>query len=144
MRRTPFKGKTWVRKPQNAHRKKKPLSLRKVLDKLFSLFIRQRGASSEGLQSCYTCGLVKHWKQLQCGHFVPRQYLAVRYDETNCQPQCYACNILYNGQPSAFAIRLEKDYGVGTVARLEARRLEITKDFPYEEKITHYNSLISS
>ena len=137
-----MKRTIWLKKPQKGPKKKKPLTLRKVLDKLFSLFIRQRGANHEGMTSCYTCGLRRHWKELQCGHFVPRQYLAVRYDETNCQPQCYACNMLYNGQPSAFAIRLEKDYGVGTVARLEARRQEITKDFPYENLIEHYKPLV--
>jgi len=50
---------------------------------------------------------------MQCGHFVPRQYLAVRYDEANCHTQCYACNMLFNGQPSRFAMNLERDFERG-------------------------------
>lgn len=117
-------------------------SLKKDLDKIFSLFIRQREADLYGFTSCYTCGLRKHYKELQCGHFVPRQYLATRYDEVNCKVQCYACNMLYNGQPSAFALRFEQDFGTGTVARLEGLRKMITKDFPYAEKIAYYKLLV--
>lgn len=116
--------------------------LKKDLDKVFSQFIRQREADKQGMTSCYTCGLRRHWKELQNGHFVPRQYLATRYDEVNCQPQCYACNMLYNGQPSAFAIRLNKDFGSGTVRRLEALRTKITKDYPYYAQIEYYKSLV--
>lgn len=52
--------------------------------------------------------------------------------------------MLYNGQPSAYAARLERDYGVGTVENLEARRREITKLTPYdyEKRINHYKELI--
>jgi hypothetical protein len=117
-------------------------TLRKKLDKLFSLFVRQRNASPGGEVTCYTCPRRAHWKQMQNGHFVPRQYLATRYDEVNCQVQCYACNMLYNGQPSVFALRLERDYGVGTVARLESQRQVITKDFPYQEKIDFYKERV--
>ena len=37
---------------------------------------------------------------------------------------CYACNMLYNGQPSTFAVRLEAEKR-GTVKRLEKKRHEI-------------------
>jgi hypothetical protein len=111
---------------------------KKKLDGLFSLFIRLRGADINGYTSCFTCGVKKHYKELQCGHFVPRQYLSVRYSEINCQTQCYACNMLYNGQPSAFALRLTAKYGDGIVAELEGKRKEITKYFPYELKIEEY------
>lgn len=107
--------------------------LKKQLDKIFSEYIRRR---DEG--QCYTCPKKDEWKKMQNGHFVPRQYLAVRYDEVNCHCQCYACNMLYNGQPSAYAARLEMDYGLGTVAMLEGRRKEITKNFPYQDWIEIY------
>ena len=113
---------------------------KKKLDTLFSLFIRQRNADPNGMTKCYTCGVLKHYKELQCGHFVPRQYLSVRYDEINCQTQCYACNMLYNGQPSAFAMNLTRDYGKETVEMLEKKRREITKYFPYELKLEEYKN----
>lgn len=80
---------------------------------------------------------------MQCGHFIPRQYLSVRYDEQNNHCQCYACNMLYNGQPGAYAVRLEADYGKGTVARLEGLRSQITKYYPYEEQIAKYSTLLA-
>lgn len=77
---------------------------------------------------------------MQCGHFVPRQYLAVRYDERNCNCQCYACNMLYGGQAATYAIRLAQKYGMPTVEELEQKRWVTTKlDVPwYEEKIAYY------
>jgi hypothetical protein len=116
---------------------KKPLSFyKKKLDKIFSLYIRYRDAGV-----CYTCDKDCGPKSAQCGHFVPRQYLAVRWDETNCHAQCYACNMLYNGQPSAYAIRLTEEFGPNKVKELESKRREITKLTPqwYEEKIAYYN-----
>lgn len=114
---------------------KKPTtsSLKKKLDKVFSIYIRQRDNGQ-----CYTCPKKDEWKWMQNGHFVPRQYLAVRYDEKNCHCQCYACNMLYNGQPSAYAEHLKRDYGDDIIRELESKRQQITKDFPYEEKIKYY------
>jgi len=117
---------------------------KKKLDSLFSIFIRIRNADAEGFTNCYTCGVRKHYKELQCGHFAPRQYLSLRYDEINCQTQCYACNMLYNGQPSAFAERLNMQFGPDTASSIERRRKDITKYFPYELKIEHYKEALKS
>lgn len=116
---------------------KKKITERKTLDALFSKFIRQRDDGQ-----CYTCPKKDDPKRMQCGHFVPRQYLAVRYDEINCHCQCYACNMLYNGQPSRFALNLERDFGVGIVQKLESMRQVVTKNFPYKELIAHYQELV--
>lgn len=64
---------------------------------------------------------------MQAGHFVPRQYLAVRWDEVNVHCQCYACNVLYNGQPSSYAKHLREDYGPDIVEVLENKRKILTK-----------------
>jgi hypothetical protein len=108
-------------------------SLRKKADAIFSRYIRQRDG---GL--CYTCGLRKHWKEMQNGHFVPRQYLALRYDEINCHCQCYACNMLFNGQPSVYSLNLHRDYGTDCVRALEAKRREVVRYFDYEKVIRDY------
>lgn len=107
--------------------------LKKELDTIFSRYIRWRDKGQ-----CYTCPKKDDPKRMQNGHFVPRQYLSVRYDEVNCHCQCYACNMLYNGQPSRYAQRLREDYGDDIVDVLERKRQQITKDFPFEEKIAHY------
>lgn len=114
-------------------------TLKKKADGIFSQFIRIRDKGK-----CYTCGLQKHWREMQNGHFVPRQYLSLRYDEVNCHCQCYACNMLYNGQPSAYAKRLEEDYGVGTVSRLESKRKDITiwRENEYNLIIDKYTAIV--
>lgn len=96
---------------------------KKKLDSLFSRYIRNLYAVN-GYVSCYTCGREGYIKEMQNGHFVPRQYMATRWDERNCRPQCYACNMLYNGQPSAFALRLEQETP-GIVKELETLRKSV-------------------
>jgi len=91
--------------------KKKSISqLKKEVDKIFSLFIRQRG-SIKGYNSCFTCGLRREWKKLQCGHFISRTHSNTRYDEINCQVQCFACNVWKRGNIAEFAARLIEKYG---------------------------------
>lgn len=119
--------------------KKKSISkLKKDLDSIFSKFIRARDG-----HRCYTCGHNMEPNKSQCGHFVPRQYLATRYSEINCHCQCYACNVLFNGQPSAYAKRLAKDYGEGIIAELEGLRHVVVKDFPYEANIEFYKQKLA-
>ena len=93
-------------------------------DVWFSRFIRQRD------KKCYTCNTAS--PKLQCGHFVPRQYLTTRYDEINNHAQCYACNMLFNGQPSQYAINLKKDYGEDIVEKLNSTRQLIVRDLDYK------------
>jgi len=46
---------------------KKTISkLKKELDKWFSLYIRLREATSEGMVQCFTCGKVAHYKKGVC------------------------------------------------------------------------------
>lgn len=130
-------GKPLLKDKDKKIKPKSVSKLKKELDRVFSIFIRQR---DKGV--CYTCGLKKEWKQMQNGHFVPRQYLATRYSEINCHCQCYACNMLYNGQPSAYAERLKKDYGTEIIKDLEWQRKQVIKDYPYEEEIEYYKALI--
>lgn len=124
-------------KPKKARVKTKT-QLRKIADKLFSEYIRRRDGGK-----CYTCQKRDDWKRMQCGHFIPRQYLSVRYDEVNCHCQCYACNMLYNGQPGAYATRLERDYGRGTVEMLEKARQEVVPNFDYHYIIEVYKEKLN-
>lgn len=118
---------------------------KKKLDAVFSKYIRQKYADSFGIVKCYTCPKAAPISELQCGHFVPRQYLSLRWDERNCRPQCYACNMLYNGQPSAFAARLEAETP-GIVKELEGKRKEIRQwTIPeLEKEASMYQSLLKT
>lgn len=125
-------------------KKQKKLSiskLKKELDRVFSIYIRTKYTNYQGYVQCYTCPKLMLFKESQNGHFVPRQYLATRFDERNCRPQCYACNMLYNGQPSTFALKLEQETP-GIVQELDRLRHVTIKWYPYDyqEKIDFYKS----
>ena len=113
---------------------------KKELDAVFSKYIRQRDKGQ-----CYTCPRRDDPKNMQCGHFIPRQYLSLRFSEINCHCQCYACNMLYNGQPSAYALKLQRQYGDGILQTLERERHKITKLTPvwYMEMIEKYQNLLN-
>lgn len=126
-------------KDKDKPKKKKSVSkLKKELDTLFSQYIRRKYANEKEEVSCYTCGRVMHWKQIQCGHLASRSYLSTRYDENNVRPQCVGCNVFGAGKVVVFATLLDNELGEGTVARLYRKAQEITKNFPYQEKITYY------
>lgn len=124
-------------------KKRTKASLRKEADRVFSIWIRLRDRDASGQTCCFTCAWKGDMKKAQNGHFVPRQYLSVRYDEVNCHAQCYACNMLYNGQPSAYAKRLRSQYDDDIVELLEGRRREITHDFDYRFIIDVYTEKLN-
>jgi len=117
-------------------RKPKTLSkYKKELDAVFSRYIRYRDKGQ-----CFTCPKKDEPKRMQNGHFVPRQYLSVRFDERNCNCQCYACNMLYGGQGATYAIRLADKYGQEVVEELEQQRwVSLKLDIGwYQQQIEHY------
>ena len=119
--------------------------LKKELDKWFSLFIRLRDATDEGLCQCFTCGKVDHYKRMQNGHFQSRRFLATRWsEEGNCEVQCIGCNIFHGGQQFRFAMNLDAKYGEGTAEELEFLSDLIVKftRTDYEEKIRYYKSSV--
>jgi len=124
--------------------KKIPRSkLIKKLDKVFSLYIRQRYAKNE-IAQCFTCGKKDHYKRLQCGHFQSRKHYSTRWDEINCQVQCAGCNVFKYGEQFIFGKNLDLQFGEGCSESLYNKAKKITK-YSYDEiedLITKYNLLI--
>ena len=121
--------------------------LKKELDKWFSLFIRIRSATTEGLVQCTTCGCVKHYKAgMQNGHFQSRNFLSTRVDEINCQPQCVGCNMFKQGEQYKFALALDAKYGEGTADELQVKARQIKKfsRIDYEDKISYYKEAVKN
>ena len=119
--------------------------LKKELDKWFSLYIRLRDATDEGLVQCFTCGKVSHYKSgMQNGHFQSRKHLATRWDEENCQVQCVGCNMFKAGEQYKFSIALDGKYGEGKAEELEllARTIMKVGRIDYEDKISYYGTLV--
>ena len=125
--------------------KKSISKLKKELDKWFSLFIRLRDATDEGLCQCITCGKVSHYKKgIQNGHFQSRRFMSTRYNEENCFSQCVACNMFRNGEQYKFSLALDAKYGKGTAQELESLA-KLTIKFTrvdYEDNIRYYKSAV--
>ena len=118
--------------------------LKKELDKWFSLYIRLRDATNEGMVQCITCGVVKHYKSMHNSHFQSRRHLVTRWNEKNCDVGCVKCNIFNFGEQYKFSIALDSKYGEGTAEELEflARTIMKVSRIDYEEKISYYKERV--
>jgi|TARA_B100001741_G_C16095624_1_gene388642 hypothetical protein len=120
--------------------------LKKELDKWFSLYIRLRDATDEGLVQCFTSGRVYHYKQIHAGHFISRRCLATRWCEVNVQPQSAADNLFGQGEQYKFGLRLDSKYGEGTAEELQIKSRQTVKlsRVDYEDKISYYKDAVKN
>lgn len=98
-------------------------------DKYFSQVVRLNYCSEGGLCKCYTCGRVLNWKEIQCGHYIPRSNLYGRYNFDNCRPQCVICNEYNRGEIYFFRELLINEIGEEKVLDLEVKSRNIYKLF---------------
>jgi len=129
-------------------RKKTITKLKKELDKVFSLYIRQRDMlvpDGTDYVVCFTCSSVKHWKEMHAGHFMSRKHLSTRWDLENVQVQCPKCNLFGQGEQYQFGIMLDVKYGPGTADKLKAyTKLTIKMtSADYEEMIDIYKKKLA-
>lgn len=114
-------------------------------DKVFSQYIRRRYTLDNGITECYTCGKKDHWKELQCGHFMSRKHYSTRWNETNCQVQCSACNVFRYGEQFKFGRNLDIEFGNGTADELHFKSRKIVKYDNQDliEMIKHYEKKLA-
>lgn len=92
------------------------------LDEVFSLYIRLRDSREFHYKSfrCISCGDVKPFGMMDCGHFVSRNCMALRFNEQNCSGECSACNRFHSdhllGYRKNLIIKLGTDAIKGTIA----------------------------
>lgn len=121
-----------------------PTRLKKALDIVFSQWVRQSNADRNGYVKCVTCGVVKHYKEMQAGHYISRSHMNTRWDEKNVHPQCFADNIYKKGDYPNYTLYLIKKYGAGVIDELIEKQRTIKK-FTAQDLhalINHYKSLI--
>lgn len=96
-------------------------------DKAMSLYIRQKYAV-DGMVKCVSCGVVKPWQEMDCGHFVPKSRGAsVRYIEENCHPECQSCNRFDEGHLSGYTLYMVDMYGRGKIDELKQEARKVMK-----------------
>lgn len=132
-------------KAVKASKRKTTSQLTKELDRVFSLFIRQFYANKEGMVKCFTCSTIKHWKEMQNGHYISRSVRVLRWHLDNCRPQCIACNMFKGGNVITYRENLVKELGEEAVKLLEQKRFGTFKTtlMWYVALIAHYKSRIT-
>jgi 5-methylcytosine-specific restriction endonuclease McrA len=104
-------------------KKKKVSTSRKKAWEWFSRYIRLRDTLERGsgqYVKCCTCDTVKHWKEMQAGHFIPQaQGNAVRFDERNVHAQCYRCNMNLGGNGPEYYPFMVELYGEEIINELK-------------------------
>lgn len=116
--------KKYMIERKKVEKKKKAESvttLKKKLDAVFSLYIRQK-YEVDGLVECYTCGEKKPVSQMQNGHFWSRSHLSTRWDEENCRPQDAKCNIFKSGNYIVYTQKMLSELGAEKFAELERKK----------------------
>lgn len=114
--------------------------LKKILDKVFSDFIRQRDD-----YTCFTCGKKGDKTNIQNGHYVSRSSNSLRFSEVNCNAQCVGCNIFRRGAMDMYAIKLIQKHGARILEVLAAAKKK-EKRFDrkeLEDLISHYKQLLT-
>jgi hypothetical protein len=79
------------------------------LDVAVSKYVRIREADKDGITKCFTCFRTGHWKTFDCGHFIPRGNMFLRWDLRNLKQQCEKCNRYDEGNLNIFAENLEEE-----------------------------------
>jgi len=120
--------------------------LKKDLDKVFSLYIRLRHASKDGIVKCFTCDKTAHYKKMHAGHFMSRKHHATRWNEDNVQVQCPKCNLFGQGEQYAFGKLLDIRIAEGKAEELQELSRTTVKymRYEYEDMIKHYKEKVNA
>lgn len=95
--------------------------LRKKADMLFSKAVRLRDSDMNGISTCITCGVKKHYKDMHAGHFQGRRFPATRWDWENVNAQCAGCNTFNGGEQYKYSLAVDEKYGEGTAKKLHEK-----------------------
>lgn len=93
----------------------------KKADSAFSKYVRIRWSDKDGICTCVTCGRMRHWKEVDAGHYRRREHQTTRYDERNVHPQCRYCNFYRGGAEVEHREYIDKTYGEGTAYEIEQK-----------------------
>ena len=87
---------------------------------IFSKFIRARDANWQGYCKCISCSVMKNWKEMDSGHFIPKgSDYALKFNEINNNAQCTSCNRYKSGNLISYRFGLVNKYGEKKVKQLE-------------------------
>lgn len=133
----------------NELKEKRPVNRRKSnlvkrLDRIFSLYIRLRDAMPNGCVRCISCGKIKVFDDVDCGHFHSRRHMSTRFDEDNCHAECKFCNRFSADHLIGYQTNLIRKIGQDRFEKLniKARSTCHWLDSELEERIKYYSQKI--
>ena len=123
--------------------KAKKKTLAKVADDCavkLQLLVRLKAADQNGNCKCVSCPAVKHWAEMQGGHYVGRGVNATKLLEENVHPQCRRCNLRATTSHVGYTLFMVETYGLNFIKVLremmnESKRwkrselLDLSSDF---------------
>jgi len=114
--------------------KKKSLvkKVKKQAWELFSKYTRLKNADEFGMVVCVTCGVRKHWKEMQAGHFLPGRHNTILFSEEQVNPQCYHCNIGLKGNWPEYIKWMNEKYGEERVKEMIYKTKEVKQFKAFE------------
>lgn len=147
------KEKDKIRKAKVREKKAESVGvLTKKFDTIFSRFIRLRDSiATTGIKTrcrCITCSNIYDTAAIHNWHFASRRFYITRWEEKNCNAQCYMCNVWLSWEQYKHWIEIDKKYWEWTAEELIRKWSEVYKLSSvwlkeqiaiYEEK---YNTLI--
>lgn len=138
------KSKFEISEIKTPTRKASRSTLMDKADRAFSLYIRTRDSQIfEGKYfQCLSCGRVLPIEQADCGHYVNRQHMSLRFSGLNCHAQCRKCNRFMEGNQQDYRKGLIKKIGEDKVQLLEAAKHVSNKitNFELEHIAKHFKA----
>jgi hypothetical protein len=122
--------------------------LRQECLKAIQRLCRLAAADDDGNCACVSCGVVKHYSQLQGGHWLAKgssSFWALRIE--NVHPQCASCNMWgmrYGSAAQQYTLWMEDMYGRDFVEEMIATKSNPIKLYKadYEEMLEEFNEQI--
>lgn len=102
-------------------------TVKKKAHELLQRLVRMKAADKNGYAQCVSCGVVKHYKQLDGGHFISRTYSFHSMREENVHPQCKHCNRFFSKSHDDYRRYMVEMYGVEFVEWLTDTKRTIKK-----------------
>ena len=95
-----------------------------------------------GYGKCISCGKIKPYRELDCGHFFSRTNMATRFDEDNCSAECQGCNRVSADHLIYYQENLIKKIGIARFSTLKSRASSVKKweDCELESMIKKYTN----
>jgi len=119
-------------------------TLKATLWKLCSEYNRRKDADEDGIVKCCTCNTRQHWKKHDAGHYIPKTFEAMRFEDKDIHAQCKTCNWLNQGMEVEYKKFIIEKYGEETEQMLQIKKRNPVQWFPFmlEALITEYKDKI--